>query len=171
MFLIALNFAGLGASEACEKNFGRIYSSNYIFTVGADFSQKEMKIRDKSINFQIWDLAGHPREGTVRSEYFHGKKGIFIFFKKDNKQSFEDTRLWFEEFKIHNGKSINSFSKEQLVLLGIIEDIEVVTKEEGIKIAEELGMSYYELLPESSEPLNGILRKLGERYLDSVGIK
>ena len=100
----------------------------------------------------------------------NGKMGFIIFFKKNDRSSFEDVTLWFEDFKKHNGKTINLFSKDQLVLIGIIQELEDVTKEEGEKLAERLGMSYYEMNLESGKTINEILRKLGEWYIHYLGM-
>jgi GTPase SAR1 family protein len=165
MPLIVVNIAGAGASYVREKFLGKGFSSNYMMTIGAEFALKEATIGEVSVKFQIWDLQGHPRYSTVRSIYHYGRMGFIIFFKKNDRSSFEDVTLWFEEFKKHNGKPISQFSKDQLVLIGIIQELEDVTKEEGEKLAKGLGMSYYEMNPESGKTINEILHKLGEWYI------
>jgi len=167
MPLIVVNIAGAGASYVREKFLGKGFSSNYMMTIGAEVALKEATIGDVSVKFQIWDLQGHPRSKRfkVRSVYHYGRMGFIIFFKKNDRSSFEDVSLWFEDFKKHNGRPINLFSKDQLVLIGIIQELEYVTKEEGEKLAERLGMSYYEMNPESGKTINEILHKLGEWYI------
>jgi GTPase SAR1 family protein len=167
MALMIINIAGAGASEVREKFLGKSFDSNRMMTIGAEFALKEAIIKDKLIKFQFWDLAGSPRFGSVRSVYFYGKMGFIIFFKKNNRSSFEDVTPWFEEFEKHNGKPINYFSRDQLVLIGIIQEVEDVTKEEGEKKATQLGMRYYEMNLESGKSINEILYKMGECYIDS----
>ncbi|MHA2347877.1 MAG: hypothetical protein ACXACP_14240 [Candidatus Hodarchaeales archaeon] len=166
-FLVVVNIAGAGSSDVREK-YLEGFRSNYMMTIGAEFANKKMKIRNKSILFQIWDLTGHPRKGNGRTVYHYGRMGFLIFYKKNDRDSFDDVTLWFEEFKKHNGKPINLFSRDQLVLIGIIQESEIVTKEEGEKLAEQLGMSHYEMDLKNGKLINEIFYKLGECYLDLV---
>ena len=72
------------------------------------------------------------------------------------------------EFKKHNGKPIKFFSEDQLVLIGIIQESEIVTKEEGEKLAEQLGMSHYQMDLKNVKTINEILHKIGEWYLNII---
>jgi GTPase SAR1 family protein len=165
-FLVTVGFAGVGSSEVRENYLGKGFSSNYMMTVGADFANKNMNIRDKSIRFQIWDLAGSPK--TVRTIYYYGKFGFLIFYKKNDRDSFGDAPQWFEGFKKHNGNPISLFSRDNFALIGIIQEPEIVTKDAGEILAEQLGMNYYEIDLTNVKPMNEILYKIGKWYLDFI---
>lgn len=170
MSLIVVNLAGAGSTDVRKKFLGKGFNGRYMMTIGADFALKEVSIGDSSIKFHIWDLQGSPRPGPIPSVYHYGRLGFLIFFKKNDRRSFEDVPLWFEDFKKHNGRPIHLFSKDQLVLIGLIQELEDVTTEEGERLAERLGMSYYEMTLESGKTINEIFRKLGEWYFHYVGM-
>ncbi|MFW9856300.1 MAG: hypothetical protein ACFFFG_14705 [Candidatus Thorarchaeota archaeon] len=165
-FLVTVGLAGAGSSEVRKRYLPKGFSSNYMMTIGAEIVDRKMNVRDRSILFQIWDLAGSPR--TVRTVYFYGRVGFLVFYKKNDRDSFRDVPRWFERFKKHNGKPIRLFSKDNFALIAINEEPEVVTKEEGVNLAERLGMNYYEFDLINVEQMNEILYKIGEWYLDRI---
>ena len=168
MKIVLAGDGAVGKTALRERYLGKGFSSNYMMTIGADFALKEATIREKSIKFQIWALTGHSSNEAVNSAYHYGKFGFLIFYNKNDRDSFDDVTLWFEEFKKHNGKPIKFFSEDQLVLIGIIQESEIVTKEEGEKLAKQLGMSHYEMDLKNVKTINEILHKIGEWYLNII---
>lgn len=115
-FLMKIVLAGDGAvgkTALRERFLGKGFSSNYMMTIGADFALKESIIRDKSIKFQIWDLAGQPRFGTVRSVYYYGCLGALLVFDVTRPDTFMNLETWVDEIFQNNGKGMIP-----LVLLG-----------------------------------------------------
>lgn len=108
-FLMKIVLAGDGAvgkTAIRERYLGKGFSSNYMMTIGADFALKEASIREKSIKFQIWDLAGQPRFGTVRSVYYYGCLGGLLLFDVTRPDTFTNLDSWLEEIFKHNGKGM-----------------------------------------------------------------
>ncbi|MHA2307340.1 MAG: hypothetical protein ACXACU_18320 [Candidatus Hodarchaeales archaeon] len=90
-FRIAVNIAGAGSSDVRKKYLGEFLKDyrRLSKTIGVA-ATKEMKIRNKSILFQIWGLAGHPRkEETFRTTFHYGRMGFLIFYKKNDRDSFD----------------------------------------------------------------------------------
>ncbi|MFX0126201.1 MAG: hypothetical protein ACFFAE_21455 [Candidatus Hodarchaeota archaeon] len=165
--LIRLIIIGEGAQKIRKKHLGKLLSSNYQSTVGTEFAMKEMNIGEYIIKFQTWELLTDLKFKTVRSVYYYGAGGIIIVFNKEQKKSFNEITLYFNEFKKHNGKRIEDFSPNQLVLLGLQDngnDIRI-SKEEGEALAQTLGMKYYEMTVEESRKISTILTKMGEAYI------
>ncbi|MHA1214728.1 MAG: GTP-binding protein [Candidatus Hodarchaeales archaeon] len=108
-FLMKIVLAGDGAvgkTALRERYLGKGFSSNYMMTIGADFALKEAQIRDKNIKFQIWDLAGQPRFGTVRSVYYYGCLGALLLFDVTRPDTFTNLESWLDEIFKHNGKGM-----------------------------------------------------------------
>ena len=106
-FLMKIVLAGDGAvgkTALRERYLGKGFSSNYMMTIGADFALKEATIREKSIKFQIFDLAGQPRFGTVRSVYYYGCLGALLVFDVTRPDTFTNLDSWIDEIYKHNGK-------------------------------------------------------------------
>jgi small GTP-binding protein len=108
-FLMKIVLAGDGAvgkTALRERYLGKGFSSNYMMTIGADFALKEAQIREKNIKFQIWDLAGQPRFGTVRSVYYYGCLGALLVFDVTRPDTFTNLESWLDEIFKHNGKGL-----------------------------------------------------------------
>jgi small GTP-binding protein len=108
-FLMKIVLAGDGAvgkTALRERYLGKGFSSNYMMTIGADFALKEATIREKNIKFQIWDLAGQPRFGTVRSVYYYGCLGALLLFDVTRPDTFTNLENWLNEIFSHNGKGM-----------------------------------------------------------------
>ena len=111
-FLMKIVLAGDGAvgkTALRERYLGKGFSSNYMMTIGADFALKEATIREKNIKFQIWDHAGQPRFGTVRSVYYYGCLGALLLFDVTRPDTFTNLENWLEEIFKHNGKFVWKF--------------------------------------------------------------
>ena len=107
-FLMKIVLAGDGAvgkTALRERYLGKGFSSNYMMTIGADFALKEATIREKSIKFQIWDLAGQPRFNSVRELYYRGSHGAMLVFDLTRRESFTNLYLWIDELLKNSGKS------------------------------------------------------------------
>jgi len=169
-FLFRLIILGEGSYIIREKLLGKNFSSNYPLKIGADFVLKEMKIKDHTIKFQFWDLTPLPKFEKIRSVYFYCAMGIIIFYNKSDKESFKRIHYYLKEFKNHNGKGIELFAKDQLNIIGIIDnDLDInISTNEGESLAQSLGMKYYEMKNTYREKINNILFKIGKSYLDQI---
>ncbi len=106
MKIVLAGDGAVGKTALRERYLGKGFSSNYMMTIGADFALKEATIREKSIKFQIWDLAGQPRFGTVRSVYYYGCLGALLLFDVTRPDTFTNLENWLEEIWKNNGKGM-----------------------------------------------------------------
>lgn len=169
-FLVRLVIIGEGSQKIREKHLGKTINSNYQMTIGTEFAMKEMNIGGYTIKFQSWKLSPGSKFSTVRSVYYYGAVGIIICFSKGRKKSFNEINQYFNEFKKHNGKRIEDFSPNQLVLIGLIDSVNDnrVSYEEGEALAQTLGLKYYEMTVNENIKIDQILTKMGEAYIDQV---
>jgi small GTP-binding protein len=179
-FLMKIVLAGDGAvgkTALRERYLGKGFSSNYMMTIGADFALKEANIRDKNIKFQIWDLAGQPRFGTVRSVYYYGCLGALLLFDVTRPDTFINLESWLEEIFKHNGKGMIP-----LVLLGNKVDLREqfpnhITDGQAEEFSENLSKKTMEsgfpvkYMPTSAKTglnISAAFDMLGSVYLDYV---
>ena len=159
---------GRGSTIIRERYLGKGFSSDYMKTIGADFARKITIIRGKKLNFQLWDLNIDSRFRVSRPVYFTGTLGLIIIFQKSDRDSFKAVLQLFEEFSDYTAVPLGTYPKDCLVIVGITNNNEVVTSEEGQSLAQELGMTYYEMSIKSKEKVAEIFTKMGEAYLDYV---
>ena len=95
----------VGKTSLANRYLGRGFSSNYIPTLGSDFTSKQVTIETdigfQRIHFQIWDLAGQPSFKQIRSIYFKGAVGVFLVFDLTNPETLESIKRWSDEFLKH----------------------------------------------------------------------
>lgn len=132
-----LGDGGVGKTALRDRYMGKNFSSNYIMTIGADFSVKKVE-GSWEIKFQIWDLAGQPRFSVVRSLYYKGTSGALLVFDLTRPDSFHNIGNWAKEAWSQAGSGI-----VPVVLLGNKSDLrqdvpDAITDEQGHELAKKL---------------------------------
>jgi len=94
----------VGKDEFFDVYCGEKFQSKYMMTIGAKFRLKEARVDGKAIKFQIWNLATRQRFGAVRSVYYLGALGAILVFDVNQRESFDNLKLWIKEIFNHNGK-------------------------------------------------------------------
>lgn len=95
--VILLGDGAVGKTSIRQRYLGKGFSSEYLMTIGADFSFSSIKIDDISLNCQIWDLAGQPRFAGVRRAYYSGCVGGILVFDRTYPETLDNSMLWLKE--------------------------------------------------------------------------
>ena len=106
-FLVKIVLAGDGAvgkTTLRRRYLGEGFQASYLMTIGADFAVKTVDVRDRTIKFQLWDLAGQPRFQVVREMYYRGALGGLLVFDVTRWDSFKNLPHWLEELWRSNGR-------------------------------------------------------------------
>jgi GTPase SAR1 family protein len=53
-------------------------------TVGADFSNKEIQVDEKTVTMQIWDTAGQERYQALGKAFYRGTDCAFLVYDLTN---------------------------------------------------------------------------------------
>jgi small GTP-binding protein len=136
--IVFLGDGAVGKTSLYNRFLGKYFQADYVMTMGADIALKSIKIQDRMIKLQIWDIAGQPFFETVRKSYFRGAVGGLCVFDITHRESFENSENWAQELWKHNGKG-----RVPIALLGnkldLRESIDsTVTLEEAQALADEL---------------------------------
>ena len=142
-----------GKSSFLLRYFKDKFSEAFLMTIGLDKEVKIVKILGKEIKFILWDTAGQERFKSLPGKYFQNADGIFLLFDVHKRESFNNVKKWVEDINVGtNNKKVNMY------LIGNKIDLErEVSKEEGISIAEELGMKYFESSNKINVNINEII--------------
>lgn len=93
MYLMKVCLIGDGAvgkTALRERYLGKGFAANYLMTIGADFAVNHMEVGSHSVKFQIWDLAGQERFGSVRSLYYSGSHGVIMIFDVTRAETYQN---------------------------------------------------------------------------------
>ncbi|KAH3745496.1 GTP-binding protein yptV1 [Pelomyxa schiedti] len=146
--LLMIGDPNVGKSSIILRFTENRYDPNYACTIGVDYKLKTVQLETHTIRLQIWDTAGSERFRTIVSSYYRGAHGIAIVYDVTNKPSFINIKHWLGE--------IDRYACDNAVKILIGNKCEMgrreVSTEEGQKLADSLGVSFFEV--SSKEGIN-----------------
>lgn len=95
--VLMIGDSGVGKSALLIRFAERIFSENYIATIGVDFKIRTVEIDGERVKLQIWDTAGQERYRTLTSTYYRGTHGVIIVYDVNNLESFLNIKRWLSE--------------------------------------------------------------------------
>ncbi|MHA2233008.1 MAG: GTP-binding protein [Candidatus Hodarchaeales archaeon] len=140
---VLIGDGGVGKTALRERFLGKGFKANYLITIGADFALATKQIGATTVKFQLWDIAGQPRFGSVRSIYYKKALGALVVFDITRVDSFKNLRNWVDEYWTHNGYGIRP-----LLILGNKVDLR---PKERLHVSREEGQTYAEQLSQETE--------------------
>ncbi|MFW9906382.1 MAG: Rab family GTPase [Candidatus Thorarchaeota archaeon] len=117
------------------------FSTNYLPTIGVDYTIKRIALNDKLVKLLLADTAGQEVFGKIRSSYYLGSLGCLVVFALNDRKSFNAVPHWIKEFR-------NTVNPQSIVVLvGNKNDLineRVISSEDAQSMAKEYDVSYYE---------------------------
>lgn len=140
---IIVGDSGVGKSSLSSYYVHRNKTDHmHIPTIGIEFYTKKVEINEKSLNLYIWDTAGQERFKSITRSYYRDSYGALLCFSITNIETFHNLQYYIKDLKSYGNENI------QIVLVGTFSDLEnkrEVTKESAQKLADELGIKYFEV--------------------------
>ncbi|UCD01924.1 MAG: GTP-binding protein, partial [Promethearchaeota archaeon] len=124
-------------------------------TIGTFITKKECKFNelDTSVRFMIWDLAGQDQFERLWPDYLTDSRAGIIVYDITNRESFEHVKKWYDiVIKV-------ALPHIVLILIGNkvdLNDSRVVSTEEGMDLAKDLGIYYLETSAKTNENINDV---------------
>ena len=141
--LIVLGNTSVGKSSFILKYIEDKFVLNYIATLGMDFKQKKLKLKNgQEVRLRIYDTAGQERFKSVAVSFIKKAEGAILIYDIGNKATFESLEEWI--------KNIKESGKENLpiILVGNKCDLPPEKREveliEGKDKAEEFNLPFFE---------------------------
>ena len=92
--LILVGNGSAGKTSICtrfrEDGFQRVYRQ----TVGIDFLERTLKVRDRVVALQVWDIGGQSIGSKMLPQYVWGADIVFLCYDVTDAQSFADAEDW-----------------------------------------------------------------------------
>ena len=146
---------GVGKTSMTQRYVHGIFQADYKATIGTFISKKECKFNElnTAVRFMIWDLAGQNQFQRLWPDYLTDSRAGIIVYDISNRESFENVKKWYDIIvKV-------AYPSLILVLVGNkidLEDSRIVSKEEGINLAKELGIYYLETSAKTNENIDDV---------------
>ncbi|KRH95132.1 GTPase Rab1/YPT1, small G protein superfamily [Pseudoloma neurophilia] len=96
---ILIGNSGVGKTSIITRYVDKIYTENFISTIGVDFKIKTIELDGNIVKLQIWDTAGQERFRAITTSYYRGSQCILIVFDVTDRESFNEIPSWIQEIK------------------------------------------------------------------------
>ncbi|KAG2686353.1 hypothetical protein I3760_09G002400 [Carya illinoinensis] len=138
-------------------------------TIGVDFKIKLLTVGGKKLKLTIWDTAGQERYRTLTSTYYRGAQGIILVYDVTRRDTFTNlSDLWAKEVELY---STNQDCVKMLVGNKVdMASERVVSREEGIALAKELGYLFLECSARTGENVEQCFEELALKIMEVPSI-
>ena len=138
-------------------------------TIGVDFHVKTIKLKDKLVKLQLWDVGGEERFRFLLPTYCLGANAAFLLYDVTRSQTLDNIGEW---TNIVHQKGGNI----PIMLVGSKVDIEAgqreVPREYGIQVAEKNSLaSFGEISSKTGQNVDKTFEVLTELTLNKIEIK
>ena len=163
--VLLLGDTTVGKTCFLMKYTGKTFQDIHMATIGLDYRLKSMKLKSgKNIKLQIWDTAGQDRFRAITKNYYKGSHGIILIYDVTNIQTFENVKSWVNQIREEASTNVIIYIAANKIDM---EEERKVSKEEGEKLAQELGFPFMETSAKSGVNINETFDDLVER-IDKV---
>lgn len=166
--ILTIGESGVGKTCIISRFTKNDFSLNHLATIAIDFKLKRINVRDKTIKLQIWDTAGQERFNTLTTGFFKGSDGILVVYSITDRNSFDCVNKWMTQIKS------SSPSDVKVILVANKSDCiseRVVSTDEGIQMAQQYGLPFFECSAKSGDNVPQIFEKIGDLVLDRLVLK
>ncbi|XP_019187353.1 PREDICTED: ras-related protein RABC2a [Ipomoea nil] len=134
-------------------------------TIGVDFKMKTLAVGGKRLKLTLWDTAGQERFRTLTSSYYRGAQAIILVYDVTKRVTFTNiSDVWAKEMELY---STNQDCVKMLVGNKVDRESErVVSREEGITLAKELGSLFLECSARTRENVEQCFEELALKIME-----
>jgi len=153
--IFLLGSSGVGKTSFIKKFIKFNFFENSLSTLGIDVEKTLAKVGENFVKIELWDTAGQERLRSIPKRYYSKGDGFLLLYDVCNESSYEDVAGWIKDIREARGTTgingindKNNSSNEVLFLIGNkIDDTKKrkVKKEDAKKMAENYGVSYFEI--------------------------
>mmetsp|Transcript_66879 Transcript_66879/g.139382 ORF Transcript_66879/g.139382 Transcript_66879/m.139382 type:complete len:211 (+) Transcript_66879:71-703(+) len=139
--LMLIGDSGVGKSSLLLRFSDDSFDMNCTPTIGIDFKLRTIELDNKKIKLQLLDTAGQERFKTITTAHYRNAMGILLVYDITNETSFRNIEEWLKNIEKYTSQPVNK------ILIGNKADLSAqrkVTAEEGKKLADQLGMEFFE---------------------------
>ncbi|KAL0214248.1 hypothetical protein P9112_006432 [Eukaryota sp. TZLM1-RC] len=161
--IIAVGNGTVGKTSLAQRFCNGHFTADYKKTLAVDFIEKTQYVEslDKEIVFSVYDTAGQEEYDSLTSQYYRGAQGALVVFATDNRASFDNVVSWVSKIHSHCDESLPIALVQNKIDLV---DSSVVTEEEAMQKAEELGVSLFRTSALDNANVTDVFEYLALRY-------
>ena len=138
--IILIGDSSVGKSCLTIRATKDSYLNNYTPTIGFEFFNLNLKIKEKNIKLQIWDTCGQEKFRSLISNFYRNSSLAIIVYSIVDSDSFNHIDQWLNEIKTQTSPDIKIF------IIGNKNDLAKSRKikyEKAEKFCQERGLDYF----------------------------
>ncbi len=164
--ILLLGDASVGKTSFTKRYCYNLFNPSERLTIGVDFHVKTIKIKDKLVKLQLWDVGGEERFRFLLPTYCLGANAAFLLYDITRSQTLDNIGEW-TNIVHQKGGDI------PIMLVGSKIDIEddqrEVPREHGIEVAEKNNMaSFGEISSKTGQNVGKTFEVLTELTLEKI---
>jgi small GTP-binding protein len=163
--VLLLGDSTVGKTCFLKKYTDKTFQDVHMSTIGLDYRVKTMTLKSgKVVKLQIWDTAGQDRFRAITKNYYKGANGIILIYDVTSIQTYENVKNWITQIREESSPNVIIYIAGNKIDL---EEERKIKTEEGQKLAEELGLPFFETSAKTGVNINESFEDLVEK-IDEV---
>eukprot|EP00703_Trepomonas_sp_PC1_P000015 JAP96591.1 Rab-like protein [Trepomonas sp. PC1] len=126
-------------------------------TVNSSYYEKRIIKNDQKHSLYIWDTAGQEKFRSITSIYFRNTHIGLLVFNVQSIESYNEIRFWYSQFKQKSGCDSILY-----LIASKCDEARKVASEDGERLAQELGMKYFETSSKTGQGVDVLIDDLIE---------
>jgi len=164
--IVVIGDGAVGKTSLIKQYTEGNFVTDYIKTIGAQFSKYLESFDEDMVKLFFWDIAGQSEFSFMRPTFYKGAKAGIMVFSLTDDQSFENLKSWYEDIQKHCGNL-------PVVLFGNKSDLIDVEKSDDEKKVDGLKddinfLKYYRTSAKTGENVYDAFRSIIKYLHDSV---
>ncbi|MFX0106419.1 MAG: Rab family GTPase [Candidatus Hodarchaeota archaeon] len=166
--VIVIGPPAVGKSSLIRRFIENKFSMKYKFTIGVDFSTKDVKYKsDKIAKLTIWDIGGQDRFKTLRRNFYDGTQGALVVFDLSRAQTFPRMKDWISNLRQTIEKNV------PIIIIGNKTDLiselgQVIDQNEVNQFAEKVGAFLIKTSAKTGENVEEAFVKLTQKIIKNI---
>ena len=154
--IIWIGDSGVGKTCLLTKAQKNFFDQELKSTLGFEYYNITIKIKNKKILLQTWDTCGQESFKCIVNMFYKRVKLAILVYSIDNRKSFEGINFWLNEIRLNSDENV------KLILVGNKNDLNdkrEVSYEEGEAYAKSHKMMFLETSAKTGHNINQIFEK------------
>ncbi|MBK5114368.1 MAG: GTP-binding protein [Candidatus Heimdallarchaeota archaeon] len=163
--VVIIGDPAVGKTSIRRKYLGETTNKEYIYTIGADFATKRIKLSNNlSVQYQIFDLAGQQKFDKVRATFYSGVQAAILVYDITDNNTLRNLPKWIREAKKNNDGTLETFVivGNKIDLMDQKQSNDALMKKIQLELSKEMGHNIMHIYSSAltGENIDSLFKKL-----------
>ncbi|XP_033644856.1 ras-related protein Rab-23-like [Asterias rubens] len=162
--VVIVGNGAVGKSSMIQRYCKGIFTKDYKKTIGVDFLERQIQIKEEDVRLMLWDTAGQEEFDAITKSYYRGAQAGVVVFSTVDRASFEAIEKWKRkvEDEVDNIPLVLVQNKIDLV------DEAVIAPEEAEALAKRLKLRFYRASVKENLNVDEVFLYLTDKYMQKL---